>query len=60
MEIKACIVSKQTNVVENVIVLGTPWMAPEGFYLVVSETGAIGDVYDKNTATFIKTDLAKL
>lgn len=54
MEIKACIINKATNVVENVIVVGTPWMAPEGFYMVVSDTGAMGDVYNKDTGQFEK------
>lgn len=56
MEIAACVINSETNIVENVIVLGGTWIAPEGYYLVVSDIGAIGDVFDKDTGVFVKAE----
>jgi hypothetical protein len=52
MELVACVINSETNIVENVIVLGGTWIAPEGFYLVVSSEGAIGYSFDKATGKF--------
>lgn len=56
MELVACIINSETNIVENVIVIGGTWIAPDGYYLVVSNNGAIGNVFDKDTATFVKIE----
>lgn len=59
MEIKAAIINEQTNIVENLIVLGGVWQAPQGFYLVVSQDAGIGDFYDPTTAQFVKPETEK-
>jgi len=52
MELVACVINNETNIVENAIVLGGTWIAPEGFYLVVSDKGGIGDHFNKATGEF--------
>lgn len=53
---KACVINNETNVVENVVMLGGLWRAPEGSYLVVvpeDNLCSIGDIYDEATGEFI-------
>ena len=56
----ACVVSSSTNVVENIIVWSDSWEPPEGFYVVVSSKGAIGDTWDRNAAKFIRPEIVQV
>ena len=52
-EIMVAIINEETNIVENVIVIGGVWQAPKGFYMVVTPDAKIGDTYDKNLGVFV-------
>lgn len=52
-EIMAAVINAKTNIVENVVVLGGVWQAPEGSYLVVTPEARIGDFYDKDLGVFV-------
>ena len=47
-----CVINEETNIVENVIVLGDSWTPPEGYYHVISNVGTIGMVFDPVTQEF--------
>ena len=56
MEMQAASIDENTNIVDNTIVLGGVWQAPQGFYLVVSDIAGVGDYFDKATAQFVKPE----
>lgn len=50
---RAALIKKSNNKVENVIIIDNDYEPPKGYYVIESETAAIGDTYDKNESEFV-------
>lgn len=56
---RLAVINKSTYVVENAIVPPSgaqAWFVPDGYIAVLTDTGAIGDVYDPDTEAFSTPD----